>query len=238
MRDIVPAFPIPETWLEESENVFGPDDERDTSASRERGDQFAHGILRIYRRLRMATSEVRQRMTRSLTPTTDIPSFLMVILHELLSVQLPMAALKRAAPTVLALEAWRIGMLLFLAPIFRFYGTHPTFMDTVVSKAHRLRGVWSMWDHWDPHSRTLLTWTLFMVAFEAQESEAEDIRGWCADMFARIAKEFVGPSDGQGLLIMAKSVLWIPELLDAKAEAFVREIDKRRLLGSKEEVVV
>lgn len=226
-RDTAPDIPIPDLWLDETEKIFGRDGMTAYKAARDisegTDEAFARSIFAIYRRLRVATAEMRKRVETPGLPDVDLPVYLMVLVHELLSNQLPPR--NKTKPTLLALDAWRMGMLLFLAPVYRYFGVHPIYMDRIVRKVYRLRMLWSMWNQWDPKSRTLLTWTLFMVALEGEKSGQRAVRKWCVRVFADIAKEFVGPSDGTGLLMTARGVLWIPELLDDRAEEFVKEID-------------
>lgn len=229
-RDTAPDIPIPDLWLDETERIFGRDERTACKAAHEAGgdtgETFARSIFRIYRRLRVATSEIRKHVDTPGSPNVDLPIHLMVLVHELLSNQLVSESKAKAGTTMLALDAWRIGMLLFLAPAYRYFGVHPIYMDHLAWKVYRLRMLWSMWSQWDQKSRTLLTWTLFMVAFEAEKSGQRAVRKWCVCVFANIAREFVGPSDGTGLLLTARSVVWIPKLLDDRAQELVKEIDE------------
>ena len=153
-----------------------------------------------------------------------LPAWTKVITHRLLSMRpLEYASHNRADrfPSFVA-ETLRLAMILYLAPIWRFYGVHPTYTQVMVHKLWetlevRLGGIL-----WKKLPRTLYLWILFQGAFEAGMMELWNVKQYFVDAFIRM------PAGEIDLEATIQNMLWVPELFDEQALALCRDIQGRR----------
>ena len=157
----------------------------------------------------------------------DIPAWVLVTTHKLLSLSSTTSDTHRgSSKNVVLAKIFRLGMLLFLAPIWRFYGARPTYTEVLVRKFYNLWRTRSIKED-DPQTiQRFQVWALCMCAFEAQATTCADVRRWAVDLLVQSA------TDGLEPLPEVKSILWLPGLFDIEEATLSREMDKLRNLES------
>ena len=222
MVDLPPRLPLPKTWTIDSDGPRCID-----STSLDLGEQWAQyvpshpAVGRIYHDIvhfsRKAADDV-------MNPSIDIvtlklPLWTNVVIYELLNLRpLNSRQVEVATQEDFLAEAFRLAMLLYMAPIWRFYGSHPTHTRTILRKLHKRLEDSSGILNSSPSSQKLHAWMLCMGAFEADVAEECSLRHRFVSALARL-------SSPQGhILDDARSVLWIPGLSDQQAAALGEDI--------------
>jgi hypothetical protein len=119
-------------------------------------------------------------------------------------------------------EAFRLAMLLYMAPIWRFYGSHPTHTQTIIGKLNRILEIEMNGAHWCQTFHKLQAWVLFMGAMEAELLEEQQIKHSFVKSMAKVALL------DENVFIDIQSVLWVPGLLDQRAAVLQEEISTMR----------
>jgi hypothetical protein len=109
-------------------------------------------------------------------------------------------------------------MLLYMAPIWRFYGLHPSHTGTIIGKLHRILEVEMNGVHWCTTFQKLQAWVLFMGAMEAELLEEQQIKLSFVNSLSKLTQL------DETILDDIQSVLWIPGLLDERATVLREEI--------------
>ena len=230
MQDLPPRLPLPDDWIVES-NAYRHHNNSNTQPDAltlfDDGEVRLHSLssnvalLRIYRDLvhfsQIVANDVASPTT--LQESLKSPPWTNVIIHRLLTLRpLDSSNLESAGPAEFVAEAFRLAMLLYMAPIWRFYGAHPTHTRTIVSKLHRILETEMNGVHWCPTFQKLQAWVLFMGASEAELSEEQGFKQSFVDSLARLSLlDETIPNDIQ-------SVLWVPGLLDQRAAVLQEEL--------------
>lgn len=234
MQDLPPRIPLPDEWVAES-NAFLCNgwnaQHHGLTLFDDGGEQLSSlssyvTLLRIYRDLvrfsQIAANDVVTPAVRQESP--KFPLWTNVVIHMLLTLRpLDNSTSESTSPACLVAEAFRLAMLLYMAPIWRFYGSHPSNTRTIIGKLHRILDVEMHGVSWCPTFHKLQAWVLFMGAMEAELLEEEQIKHSFVNSLAKLALlEETIQND-------IRSVLWVPGLLDQGAAVLQEEISTLRL---------
>ena len=230
-RDIPCMIPLPDTWLEDvsarhKEELANVENNLCHSTAKTSAhcclDHLQKDtIFSIYRDLEAWSKHAATDLMNSDLDlgAPDVPPWVNVIIHRLLSVR-PMELMVNNDEYGAAVieEVQRLGMLLYLAPVWRFYGAFPAFTKVIVRKIHELLKTQKTARLWEREIYSVRIWVLCMSAFEtsALYEEHED-SSWFVQALAGILGSDCEPID------IAKRVLWLPRLFDISA----RRLDGR-----------
>jgi hypothetical protein len=113
-------------------------------------------------------------------------------------------------------------MLLYMAPIWRFYGAHPTHTQTIIGKLRRILEIEMNGVFWCQTFQKLQAWVLCMGAMEAELLEEQQVKCSFVRSMAKLA-----PMD-ETVFNDIQSVLWVSGLLDQRAAVLQEEISTIR----------
>ena len=230
MQDIRPRIPVPTSWLEESRtSKCSSDSDSDSiSAPAACGDwiPYMYPHVELLDAFQYIVTGTQQAVDDLDSHSYDqkslaLPKWASVATHRLLSLR-PSDKTTHDGIEGLAdffAEAFRLAMLLFMAPIWRYYGVCTVFTQIMVQKLHetlriRLSGV-----HWGKRLATLQLWILCMGAFEANIVQDEKAERYFVEAFVEASVLSPDPIGG------VRRLLWVPKLFDAQEAALQRDVD-------------
>ena len=229
MQDVPPRLPLPDTWIRGSNNILKDDDGTDYQ---ELVDQlfwthdldFAssyNDLFGIYNLLVRCSRHVERDVidaSRQHKPPT-LPLWVNVIIFRLLTVRpLDNGPVETAAPGNLVAEAFRLAMLLYMATIWRFYGSHPAHTAVHLRKLRATLESPILSTHWCPALRSLQTWVLCTGAMEASFSDQNGLESYFVNTLVKLAvtDDFISET--------TRDILWIPGLFDQQASMLYQSI--------------
>lgn len=189
MQDLRPKFPLPPAWLEEYALL-----ERNKFQVASNDYPFADSNIDhpwIPRTLsQVAITVIYHDLTRLVQnaiwdlkdPETDEealepPVWVDVTIHRLLCFRPMEITVDDECDSVSSVaESFRLAILLYMAPIWRYYGCHPTYTQVLVQKQYALLKSLSRDPGWYDAWRQLYLFILCMSAFEAETVEDPRVR--------------------------------------------------------------
>lgn len=156
--------------------------------------------------------------------TIDVPVWFNVVIHRLLSLRPLGTGVDLPDIDSIFAEICRIGMLLYMAPIWRMYGAYPSYTQALTQKLVDISNNWSGWVGWDDEHFSILLWTLSVGAFEAEEFGKDEMWQWFVQTSASLASGRVGHHAALELVARAREMLWIPQIFDEPATRFLLEV--------------
>ena len=230
MQDIRPRLPPPDSWTEEA----GFSSPTISECSYYNFTDFAclndwtthlqphPGVLEVYYDLikfsRATACDISDRLIdhRNL----KLPAWTNVAMHKLLSLR-PLESVIDGVVTVadLLAEAFRLAMLLYLAPIWRYYGVHPTYNQTAPQKLHQLMSTRLNRGDWGDKLQNLRLWVLGMGSIESGVMGYEKARQY----FVNAAAE--GAVTSESWIADIKHILWVPGLFDEQLAALRQNME-------------
>ncbi|KAL7917531.1 hypothetical protein ACQKWADRAFT_306580 [Trichoderma austrokoningii] len=117
-------------------------------------------------------------------------------------------------------EACRLGMLLYLNHLRRFFGIEPSYTGIVAGrlKSHLMANYEYLMGDWTGEAWILQIWTLYMAGFGLR-GEPEEAWFFCA---LGMSLQRRGMSDWSDILQLLKSVLWFDEVFDGPNDERIR----------------
>lgn len=189
--------------------------------------ELLHGeVFHLYRQLLIYSQHAVSdySSTYICQSTIDVPAWFNVVVHRLLTLRPLGNGVDFPDVDSVFAEICRIGMLLYMAPIWRMYGAYPSYTQTLIRKLFDINKSWSGWVGWDDDHFSILLWTLSVGAFEAEEFEVNDMWEWFVQTTATLARARVGHYAGLELVTRAREMLWIPQIFDEPATRFLLEV--------------
>ena len=159
--------------------------------------------------------------------TPKLPLWTNVVIYELLKLRpLDNLSVKTAKQADFIAEAFRLAMLLYMAPIWRFYGSNPAHARTIVRKLHQnLTAPFGLLSS-SPSLQKLHTWVLGMGAFEADVADEQNLTRDFVSALARL------PLSEGHIMDSLRDVLWIHGLFGQQAAALEQDIRRVRSTGN------
>lgn len=229
MLDLPPQLPLPETWVLENDKPRYNDPMALDLGEHWVDSHSSHSsALRIYQDLVSFSRQAADEISVSFIDSNalKLPLWTNVVIYELLKLRpLDSLSVKTAKQADLVAEAFRLAMLLYMAPIWRFYGSHPAHTRTAVRKLHQILEAALGILNSSPSLQKLQAWVLCMGAFEADVAEEQDLRQSFVSALAKHSLPEVR------ILESARGVLWIHGLFDQQAAALEEDITRVRSTG-------
>lgn len=232
MQDLPCKLPLPQTWVEEAKSFphgsWGITDARvPHSLSKTWGAQLnlLPGISDIFQHiLKYSQHTILDVSDPNIQPgDLRLPAWVNVAIYRLLCLR-PLQAIceEDHEAAVVVSESCRLALLLYLAPIWLFYGAHPVHTEVLVRKQYEILSATTKALRWEQDLWELQLWILCMSSFEAARLPDGDIRNW----FVRAVADLC--NDEIDLFETLRSVLWIPLLFDQQLEDLRRDVEVLR----------
>jgi hypothetical protein len=234
MLDSAPQMALPYSWIEELNTSSRSDYESESSYlfdpaieqqwPRNHPSQVA--LHYVYQDLTYYSRQVAADVANSSIDHTilKLPMWTNIIIFKLLALRpLEDPDIKVLTQAGFAAEAFRLAMLLYMAPIWRYYGTLPSHTRMMVHKLHHVLQSEMGCKAWCPALRKLQIWVLYMGALEAGGLGEQDVKAGFVDMLV----EFVAVDEDA--LQISRSVLWVPGLVDGQATSLQEDIERIRV---------
>jgi hypothetical protein len=225
MLDLPPQLPLPETWTVEADGPLCIE-----LIALDLGEQWADccpsAARRIYHDLVHFSPRVADDVANPCIDynTLKLPLWTNVVIFDLLTLRpLDDRPLEVTREEDLLAEVFRLAMLLYMDPIWRFYGSHPTHTRMILRKLDENLEAYSGLLNSSPTSQKLQAWVLCMGAFEADVAEEQSLRNDFVSALARLPL-----SEGR-ILEDARSALWIHGLFDQQAAALEEDMKRMTL---------
>lgn len=214
MFDTQPVFPLPWQWScpnNAKEVQLGQDQAFECQDLRrnldfELGDDRDPEWLNIFEDISRLSHKIFNLSPMFPTSTMDKVSaerglWTISIIHRLLSYRPLQNALSIKATHIQ--EACRLGALLYMVPVWRFFGVAPVASSTLLTNLHKqFRDSDGAWGHlW-----TLKLWILYLAAAESLDGN-EVLESWFVNQLARLCLSN-GISDWRVAMALIKTILW------------------------------
>jgi hypothetical protein len=217
--------PVPELWcnaLEDEAAVYSrtPRTPQLPSSAAELCDTWTTSLhaepalVAIYLRLIKLVPKVTVDVQRPLEEQEALPFplSLTVILRDLLALHQYQPEWDAMDEAAVANEAWRLGLLTFVAKILRFYGWNPATTHTFVTKQVKLLKAHESATRCAEPLQRLHVWLLCVAAMEAVEMRMGEEELWTITALAELTGPELDP------ITVARTILWIPGLHECVAE--------------------
>lgn len=197
MQDLVPLVPLPMAWVARYGHEFADGHNNAMFGSKIPGlrnamrKHFPDNALEVFDSIAKLADKVSSLLKSGNRQETDVLVWTNVVAHGLLCLR-PFEDLRINSKYQLILEACRLGLLILIAAIYSNYGAHPHPSKVHIEKLNHMLGLEMQWGS----IGTLQKWATVLL-------------NWGLE--ARVHAGYYTVND----LAEVKSVLWLPELLDA-----------------------
>ncbi|KAH8898164.1 hypothetical protein GQ53DRAFT_837144 [Thozetella sp. PMI_491] len=221
MVDTPPAFPLPVQWLSFLHHspagvAWCAGQDADGTLVTQQSLTDGGEMSRMYQELMLLTRRTfsRASVNTKSSVSTIAGAWVNPMVHVLLSWR-PLEL--SAEPAALVQEAFRLGALLYLAPIWRHFGVAPVISDRLVRNLQNLLD--------DPAIDRNENWKVILWALcvGACETQADDQVEWFAKTIVSMLREQRIQS-WEDAMVHVRDVLWVDEVLAARASKLEAQI--------------